>query len=198
MVVDARTRRAGDIENFGELRLERLGPAPNPPELEVGRGEIVRMMPRVDFPEMLLEIFARTGAVDCFTHISGATTRMDELQISLCAVIVAEACNLGLVPVVNPAVRALTRGRLRHVDAAYMRPETISAANARLIAACLEPALMLWCETNRESRGRMCAPGHERDTWTIHRNRRSAAAAASTSLTRCEALTTNVSRISPR
>ena len=73
--------------------------------------------------------------MDCFTHVSGASTRMDELEVSLCAVLVAEACNLGLVPVVNPAVRALTRGRLRHVDAANLRPETITAANARLIAA---------------------------------------------------------------
>jgi TnpA family transposase len=93
------------------------------------------MLPRVDFPEMLLEMFALTGAVDCFTHVSGAQTRMDELEISLCAVLVAEACNIGLRPVVNPAVRALTRGRLRHVDAAYLRPETLAAANARFIAA---------------------------------------------------------------
>ena len=138
------SRNAGVVEK-GKLRLERLGPAPDPPELEIVRGEIARMMPRVDFPEALLEIFARTGAVDCFTHISGATTRMDELEVSLCAVLVAEACNLGLVPVVNPAVRALTRGRLRHVDAAYLRPETISAANARLIAAQSEiPIVRHW------------------------------------------------------
>lgn len=82
-----------------------------------------------------MEVFARTGAVDCFTHISGGQTRMDELEISLCAVLVAAACNIGLRPVVNPAVRALTRGRLRHVDAAYLRPETMAAASARLIAA---------------------------------------------------------------
>ena len=35
----------------------------------------------------------------------------------------------------QPGRRALTRGRLRHVDAAYLRPETISAANARLVPA---------------------------------------------------------------
>ena len=138
------SRNAGVVEK-GKLRLERLGPAPEPPELVIVRGEIARMMPRVDFPEVLLEIFTRTGAVDSFTHISGATTRMDELEISLCAVLVAEACNLELVPVVNPSVRALTRGRLRHVDAAYLRPETISTANARLIAAQSEiPMVRHW------------------------------------------------------
>jgi TnpA family transposase len=42
-------------------------------------------------------------------------------------------------------VRALTRGRLRHVSAAYLRPETISAANARLIAAQREiPIVQRW------------------------------------------------------
>ena len=129
----------------GQLRLEKLGAAPEPPGLEAVRGEIARMMPRVDFPEVLLEIFSRTGAVDCFTHISGAQTRMDELEVSLCAVLVAEACNLGLVPVVNSAVTALTRSRLRHIDAAYLRPETISAANACLVAAQSEiPMVEHW------------------------------------------------------
>lgn len=42
----------------GKLGLERLGPAPDPPELEIVRGDVARIMPRVDFPEVLLEIFA--------------------------------------------------------------------------------------------------------------------------------------------
>ena len=122
------------VIEHGKIRLDRLGPAPQPPGLERERQEMQRMMPRADIPELLLEVFARTGAVDSFTHISGATARMDELEVSLCAVLLAEAANIGLRPVINPADRALTRGRLRHVDAAYKRPETMSAANARLIA----------------------------------------------------------------
>ncbi|MGO9791510.1 MAG: Tn3 family transposase [Solirubrobacteraceae bacterium] len=124
----------GDVIENGQIHLDRLGPAPETPGLQRARGEMARMMPRVDLPEVLLEIFAGTGVVDCFTHISGATTRMDELEVSLCAVLLSEAANFGLRPVINPAVRALTRGRLRHVDAAYKRLETISAANARFIA----------------------------------------------------------------
>jgi hypothetical protein len=132
------------IEN-GRIRLERLGPAPETPGLEHERGEIARMMPRVDLPEVLLEIVARTGVVDCFAHISGATTRMEELEVSLCAVLLSEAANFGLRPVIDPAVRALTRGRLRHVDAAYKRPETTSAANGRFIAAQAEiPIVERW------------------------------------------------------
>ncbi|MDQ6778305.1 MAG: Tn3 family transposase, partial [Actinomycetota bacterium] len=132
------------IEN-GRIRLERLGPAPETPGLAAERGEMARMMPRVDLPEVLLEIFARTGVVDCFTHISGASTRMDELEVSLCAVLLSKACNIGLRPVINPGDRALTRGRLRHVDAAYKRPETMSAANARFIACQAEiPIVEHW------------------------------------------------------
>ena len=51
------------IEN-GQIHLDRLGPAPETPGLKQARGEIARMMPRVDLPEVLLEIFARTGVVE--------------------------------------------------------------------------------------------------------------------------------------
>jgi Tn3 transposase DDE domain len=117
----------------GKIRLDRLGPAPDPPGLEQERQALHAVMPRADIPDVLLEIFARTGAVDCFTHISGAMSRMDDLEVSVCAVLLTEAANIGLTPVINPAVRTLTRGRLRHVDAAYKRLETMRAFNARLI-----------------------------------------------------------------
>jgi Tn3 transposase DDE domain len=117
----------------GKIRLDRLGSAPDPPGLEQERCQLQAVMPRADIPDVLLEVFARTGAVDCFPHISGATTRMEDLDVSVCAVLLAEAANIGPTPVVNPAVRALTRGRLRHVDAAYKRLETMRAFNARLI-----------------------------------------------------------------
>jgi hypothetical protein len=93
----AAANRQAVIEN-GKIRLDRLGAAPEPPGLVQARAEMQRMMPRVDLPDVLLEIFARTGVVDCFTHISGTTTRMDELEASLCAVLLAEGCNIGLRP----------------------------------------------------------------------------------------------------
>lgn len=57
------------------------------------------------------------------------------MATSVAALLVAEACNVGLTPVTNPAVPALTRGRLSHVDQNYLRADTHSAANARLIRA---------------------------------------------------------------
>jgi hypothetical protein len=54
------------------------------------------MLPRVDLPEVLLEINARTGFAAEFTHLSQTTARVEDLHISICAVLLAEACNIGL------------------------------------------------------------------------------------------------------
>lgn len=67
-------------------------------------------------------MIGRTGLAEEFTPISGAAMRMQELEISLCALLVAEACNVGLAPVVKPGVAALTRSRLTHVDQTHLRP----------------------------------------------------------------------------
>lgn len=61
--------------------------------------------------------------------------------------LVSEACNIGLAPVVNPAHEALTRARLVHVDQYYLRADTIAAANARLVEAqAAVPIVKFWGE----------------------------------------------------
>ncbi|MGW0449786.1 Tn3 family transposase [Streptosporangium sandarakinum] len=119
----------------GRLRLEKLGALAEPPLMKELRALVGGMLPRVDFPELLLEVFDRTGLPADFTHVSGADTAMEDFPMSLAALIVAEACNVGLVPIEKPNVPALTRARLQQVDQGYLRGETIAAANARLIAA---------------------------------------------------------------
>ncbi|SFI32751.1 Transposase and inactivated derivatives, TnpA family [Streptosporangium canum] len=106
-----------------------------PPLMKELRALVGDMLPRVDFPELLLEVFDRTGLPADFTHVSGAAAAMEDFAMSLAALIVAEACNVGLVPIEKPNVPALTRARLQQVDQGYLRGETIAAANARLIAA---------------------------------------------------------------
>ena len=93
------------------------------------------MLPRVDLPEALLEIQARTGFASEFTHISEGAARVTDLTVSLCAVLLAEACNIGLEPLVRPDTPALTRGRLAWVQQNYVRAETLIRANARLVDA---------------------------------------------------------------
>ena len=68
-----------------------------------------------------------------FTHVSESNARVDDLPVSLCAVLLAEACNIGLEPLVKHNVPALTRHRLSWVKQNYVRSETLTRANARLV-----------------------------------------------------------------
>ena len=82
---------------------------------------------------MRLEIHARTGFAQEFTHISEGEARASEMPVSLCTVLLAEACNIGLEPVVRSDVAALTRGRLGWVQQNHIRAETLTRANATLV-----------------------------------------------------------------
>nr|WP_245225613.1 transposase [Streptomyces smyrnaeus] len=92
----------------------------------------------------MFEVHSWTGFLDAFGHVSERRTRMEGLLVSLVALLVAESCNIGLAPVIDPENKALTRARLSHVDRNYLRADTITGANAALITAQsrIEPAQM--------------------------------------------------------
>ncbi len=90
-------------------------------------------MPTVDLAELLLELHEKTGFADEFTHVSESNARVEDLHISICAVLMAEACNIGLEPLIKHHIPALTRHRLNWVKQNYLRAETIIRANARLV-----------------------------------------------------------------
>lgn len=96
---------------------------------------VEELLPRADLPEVLLEIQQSTGFADEFTHVSEGGTRVEDLGTSVCAVLISEACNIGLEPLVRADVPALTRGRLLWVKQNYLREETIAWANERLVEA---------------------------------------------------------------
>jgi Tn3 transposase DDE domain len=75
---------------------------------------------------------ARTGLADESTHISERHARVDDLAISICAVLLAEACNTGLEPLARRDIPAPTRGRLLWVQQNCLRAETILRSIARL------------------------------------------------------------------
>src|ERR1035438_10313714 len=83
----------------------------------------------------LIEIAARTGCMDAFKHLTERTARATDLTTSLCAVLLAEACNTGPEPFVRQDTPALRRDRLLWVDQNYVRDETLTAANTLLVAA---------------------------------------------------------------
>ncbi len=125
---------AVEIEG-GRIRLDRLVAAPEPAGMEAARDAVAALLPRIDYPGLLLEVFERTGLPEAFTHISGSDARPPDFDLSLAAVLVAESTNVGLPPVTNPAVKALTRGRLLGTDQTYFRTECIGVASALLVAA---------------------------------------------------------------
>lgn len=117
------------------LVLTGLDKLDEPPSLTDLREKVDALLPRVDLPEVILEIQLHTGFANEFTHISEGGSRAEELSLSICAVLLAEACNVGLEPLVQRDMPALTRGRLAWIQQNYMRAETITRSNARLVEA---------------------------------------------------------------
>lgn len=117
------------------LSVDKLGAVGEPESLTWLKKTTAAMLPQIDLPDLLFEVHSWTGFLDAFTHVSEGASRMAGLPVSLVALLVAEACNIGLTPVINPAHVELTRTRLSHVDQNYLRGDTIAAANALLIEA---------------------------------------------------------------
>jgi TnpA family transposase len=115
------------------LTLTPLDKLDEPASLADLRQNLTARLPRVDLTEILLEVQAWTNFASEFRHISEADARVSDLDLSLCAVLLAEACNIGLEPLVRRDVPALTRGRLSWVQQNYLRAETLTQANARLV-----------------------------------------------------------------
>lgn len=132
MNASVRIERNGADEDLVLTGIDRLE---EPASLAALRNAVAARLPRVDLPELLLEINARTGFAGAFTHISEADARARDLTTTLCAVLLAEACNTGLEPLVRPDLPALRRSRLSWVRQNYLRAETLTEANVKLVAA---------------------------------------------------------------
>jgi TnpA family transposase len=116
-----------------ELVLSGLDKLDEPPSLVALKTLVAQRMPRVELPELLLEVQAWTGFASDFTHVNEHGARADDLPISVCAALLAEACNVGLEPLVRPEIPALTRARLAWIQQSYIRADTITTANNHLV-----------------------------------------------------------------
>lgn len=143
--LDEAYRRTGEGLKANEaLRVEQMGgrdrlvvtpldKLDEPESLVWLRAAVQDRMPRVELPELLLEVEAWTGFASAFTHASEGRARSGSLDLSVCAVLVSEACNVGLRPLAQAGTPALTTGRLSWVLQNYVRAETLTDANARLV-----------------------------------------------------------------
>ena len=90
---------------------------PDPPSLVDLRTRLEAMMPRVELPEIILEVMSwQPRFTDAFTAVSGGESRLSNLHVSVAAVLAAHSLNVGYGPIISPGVPALTRDRLSHVD----------------------------------------------------------------------------------
>lgn len=115
--------------------LPKLDKLNEPDSLIALRRDVHRLMPRAGIPDILLEVMRRTGFAQAFTHLSERPTQVQGFQISLCAGLIAQACNIGLEPLVRDDHPALRQNRLGWVTQNFIRSETLSAANAMIVAA---------------------------------------------------------------
>lgn len=122
--------RSGNRPTLTVTHLDKLD---EPASLTQLAQRVEDLLPHVDLTELLLEINAHTRFAGEFTHVSESNARAESLAVSVCAVLLAEACNIGLEPLIKPQVPALTRHRLNWVKQNYLRAETLVKANARLV-----------------------------------------------------------------
>jgi TnpA family transposase len=124
------------IDNSGKqpaLTITNLDKLDEPPSLIRLSEQVTGLLPKVDLTELLLEIHTHTSFADEFTHVSEANARANDLSVSICAVLMAEACNIGLEPLIKHNIPGLTRHHLNWVKQNYLRAETLVRANARLV-----------------------------------------------------------------
>ena len=141
---EAYRRTAENLPTNASVRIERingrdtpiltgLDKLDEPASLTLLRERVSELLPRVDLPEAILEVQEWTGFANEFTHVSEGNTRVEDLPISICAALLGEACNIGLEPLARRDSPALRRSRLAWVQQNYIRAETLTQANARLV-----------------------------------------------------------------
>lgn len=124
--------KEGSKTKIAIAKLDRLD---DPTSLIALRRDVHRLMPKGGIPDILLEIMACTGFGQAFTHLSDRPAKVDGFEPSLCAVLVAQACNVGFEPLARDDHPTLRPSRLSWVAQNFIRPETLARANATIVAA---------------------------------------------------------------
>jgi len=127
--------RLEEKEGKTTLTLKPLEKLPTSESLKQLEQEFESRLPNIDLPEILLELHAATACLSDFHLASESETRSEDLHLSIAAVLVAQACNIGLKAVSQAHIPALNLNRLAWVQRNYIRPDSLEKANARLVEA---------------------------------------------------------------
>jgi Tn3 transposase DDE domain len=123
------------VDDEGKIHLTGVKAIEEPPSLVDLRARTTAMLPRVDLPEVILEVMSwEPSLAGAFTAVSGGRSRLEDLPTSIAACLAAHSMNVGYRPIAKKGIPALERSRLSHVFQNYFRPETLASANAPLVA----------------------------------------------------------------
>ena len=134
------------VDDAGKIHLTGVKAIEEPPSLVDLRARTTAMLPRVELPEVILEVMSWVPELaTAFTAVSGGRSRLKDLPVSIAACLTAHSLNVGYRPIAKKGVEALERSRLSHVYQNYFRPETLSLANAPLVDKQAElPLAQAW------------------------------------------------------
>ncbi|CAM5653855.1 transposase [Streptomyces purpurascens] len=94
------------------------------------------MLPKVELPQVVLDVLSRTGAIAAFTTRNGSPSPYPAFELSVAAVMVGYGCNIGLEAVANEEKDALGKlDRLTSISREYFRPDVIEACTTLMLGA---------------------------------------------------------------
>ena len=130
--VRLKTRSSKDGER-NELVIQPFDALPESESLQTLKGNVDSRLPEIPLTEMLLEINARTNFASVMLQDSPTFPHAINIELSVLAVLIAEACNIGLTAVADERNPALKLARLNWVKKNYVHADTISRANVKLV-----------------------------------------------------------------
>lgn len=104
---------------------------------------LMERLPRIELPDLLIEVDGWTRFSEELVHASGGEKRPPETSANLYALLVSQACNLGIVRMSEISTRSLNKMLWTHTW--YFREETLKKAASRLVNyQYLQPLARIW------------------------------------------------------
>ncbi len=104
-----------------------------PAGLDQLKEQIKKLIPQLDLPSLIMEVNRWTNFDQQFLPLTGKKAKASNYATSLCAVLLSEACNVGIEPIQRPNNPILSKGRLDWVKQNYLLAENLTKANVKLV-----------------------------------------------------------------
>lgn len=117
------------LDDDGSLHLKRLEKA-TPPEVKELRRQLYRYVPQIEMSQMIADVHAWTGVLDCFPHLLTGESPAGYHQAVLTATLMASGMNIG--PTKMAQACDFSEQELMHSAEWHRREETLRQAIAEL------------------------------------------------------------------